>query len=323
MQITDFGQTSAGEVVHCIKISAGHLQADILTLGATLRHVGLNGVAHSLTLGSETVSDYEGKMQYFGALVGPVANRIAAAKTTLHGKSLQFDPNENGNLLHGGRIGLHHKIWTVARLAPDSVTLSLSLPDGEFGWPGTRAITAVFSILPPATLRLIITATTDAPSLLNVANHSYWNLDGTDNWLGHSLQIAADHILPVDAALLPTGEIAPVADTPFDLRTGTRLIQGHPPLDTNFCLAPAKAALRKVAVLTGASGITMTIATTEPGLQIYDGQRTARPGKTPYEGIAIEPQGWPDAPNHANFPSVEIAPDKPYAQTTEWHFTTP
>lgn len=323
MQIADFGQTRAGAPVQSITISAGDLIAEILTMGATLRHVGLSGTAHSLTLGSGTVADYEDKMLYFGALVGPVANRIAFAQTRLGGKTLQFDANENGNLLHGGSRGLHHKIWTIADVTKAGVILTLTLPDGENGWPGTRHIRAAFSILPPATLRLALTATTDAPSLMNIANHSYWNLDGTDHWRGHSLQIAADHTLPVDTALIPTGAVTPVADTPFDFRASRQLIPGQPHLDTNFCLSPTKTALRDVATLTGASGVTLTLATTEPGLQIYDAARSTRPGKTACEGIAIEAQGWPDAPNHTNFPSVQITPDAPYAQTTEWRFTKP
>lgn len=323
MQITDFGLTSAGAAVQCIRIAAGDLQAEILTLGATLRQVGLKGIPYSLTLGSNILADYEGKMRYFGALVGPVANRIAGAQTTLNGQTLQFAANENANLLHGGAIGLHFKIWTIAASTVDSVTLTLALPEGEFGWPGNRDIRATFRISPPATLSLTITATTDRPSLLNIANHSYWNLDGTPQWQGHSLQIAADHTTPVDADLIPTGEIAPVSETPFDFRAKRTLIPGQPPLDTNFCLSPEKTTLRDVATLTGASGVSMRLATTEPGLQIYDAQRTARPGKNAYEGIAIEAQGWPDAPNHTAFPSVEITPETPYAQTTQWRFTKP
>ena len=323
MQINDFGKTGTGAAVQAITISSGDLTAEILTLGATLRHVGLAGIPYSLTLGSEEVADYEGKMLYFGALVGPVANRIANATTTLNGQQLHFAANENGNLLHGGAPGLHHKIWAIAEVCPASVTLTLTLPDGDHGWPGTRHIRATFHITASATLQLTLTATTDAPSLMNIANHSYWNLDGSDHWQGHSLQIAADHILPVDAALIPTGQIAPVADTPYDFRSARLMTPGQPPLDTNFCLSTAKTALRDVAILTGASGVSMTLATTEPGLQIYDAQRTARPGRTRYEGIAIEAQGWPDAPNHANFPSVQITPDTPYTQTTEWRFTKP
>lgn len=323
MQITSFGTTAGGEAVQAIRISAGALTAKLLTLGATLHSLHLEGISQSLTLGSDQVADYAGKMRYFGALVGPVANRIGQASAPLNGQNLQFAANENGNLLHGGAIGLHHKIWTIAETTADCVSLTLTLPDGEFGWPGTRHIRATFSILPPATLRLALTATTDAPGLMNIANHSYWNLDGSDHWQGHHLQIAADHTLPVDAALIPTGAIAPVTGTPFDFRNGRTLMPGQPPLDTNFCLSATKTKLRGVASLTGASGVCMTLATTEPGLQIYDAARTARPGRFPYEGIAIEAQGWPDAPNHANFPSVQITPDQPYAQTTEWRFTKP
>lgn len=321
MQITDFGKTEGHEQVYAVTISAGNLTARIVTLGATLQSVVLAGTPHSLTLGSDTVQDYSTTMRYFGAIVGPIANRIGKAETTLNDAALRFDANENGNLLHGGTTGTHCKLWTIAETAPHSVSLSLTLPHGHGGLPGNRQIRATFEIFAPATLRLTLTATTDAPSLMNLANHSYWNLDGTDHWQGHSLQIAADHILPVDAALLPTGEIAPVAGTTFDLRVARRLIPGAPPLDTNFCLSPAKTTVRDVATLRGASGVTMTLATTEPGLQIYDGQRTARPGKSRYEGIAIEAQGWPDAPNNANFPSIRIAADHPYAQTTEWRFT--
>lgn len=323
MQITSFGTTASGDAVQAIRISARDLSATLLTLGATLQSLHLDGIPYSLTLGSDTVADYAGKMLYFGALVGPVANRIGHASAPLNGQKLQFAANENGNLLHGGAIGLHHKIWSIADTTADSVTLTLTLPDGEFGWPGTRHIRATFSILPPDTLRLALSTTTDAPGLMNIANHSYWNLDGSDHWHGHHLQIAADHTLPVDAALIPTGSIAPVTGTLFDFRKGRALTPGQPPLDTNFCLSSAKTALREVAILTGASGVRMTLATTEPGLQIYDAARTARPGRSPYEGIAIEAQGWPDAPNHANFPSVQITPDQPYAQTTEWRFTKP
>ena len=323
MQITDFGKTTTGAPVHSVTIAAGDLTARILTLGCCLQSAHLKGTPHSLTLGSDTLSDYENTMLYFGAIVGPVANRITRAQTSLNGQTLQFDANENGNLLHSGAIGTHAKIWAIADTTPNSVTLTLTLPAGEGGFPGTRQICATFQIAAPATLRLTITATTDAPTLMNFANHSYWNLDGTPTWAGHSLQIAADHYTATDTALLPTGRITPVAATLFDFRKARKLPQGEPALDTNFCLSAAKAPLRPVATLTGASGLTLALATTEPGLQIYDAERTARPGHAKYEGVAIEPQGWPDAPNHANFPSIQITPEAPYAQTTEWRFTKP
>jgi aldose 1-epimerase len=323
MQITDLGTTNAGAAVYAIKITAGDLSACILTLGCTLQSTHLKGTPHSLTLGSDALSNYEKDMLYFGAIVGPVANRITRAKTTLNGHPLQFDANENGNLLHSGDVGTHAKIWDIAGTTPNSVTLTLTLPAGEGGFPGTRHIRATYQILTPATLRLTLTATTDAPTLMNFANHSYWNLDGTTTWAGHSLQIAADHYTATDTALLPTGEITPVATTLFDFSTARILALGEPALDTNFCLSAAKAPLRPVATLTGASGLTLTLATTEPGLQIYDAERTARPGHAKYEGFAIEAQGWPDAPNHANFPQIMVTADHPYAQITEWRFTKP
>ena len=321
MQITDFGKMGTDAAVQAVTISAGDLTATILTLGCTLQSVRLSGVSHSLTLGSETLTDYAETMRYFGAIVGPVANRIAGAQTKLNGRTLSFPANENGNLLHSGDTGAHTKLWTITATSANSVTMTLALPDGMGGFPGNRQITANFQIDAPAILRLAITATTDTDTLMNFANHSYWNLDGSAQWPGHSLQIAADHTLPTDAALLPTGIIAPVADTDFDFRKSRAWPPGTPPLDTNFCLSNDKTALRPVATLTGTSGLSMTLATTEPGLQIYDAQRTARPGRAKYEGIAIEAQGWPDAPNHANFPRINATPDAPYTQITEWRFT--
>ncbi len=324
VQITTFGATRTGQPVHSVTIGGGDLTATVLTYGAILQHVGLVGVPHGLTLGSDRLADYEGELCYHGALIGPVANRIDNARTTLNGVPLAFTPNQNGqHLLHSGDVGTHRKIWTIAEAGPDHVTLTLDLPDGEGGFPGNRQIRATYQIDAPATLRLTLAASTDAPTLLNLANHSYWNLDGSDDWLGHSLIIAADHILPTDADLIPTGAIAPVAGTAFDFRQNRSLIPGQPPLDINFCLSHTKTALRDVATLTGQSGLAMRVATTEPGLQIYDAARTARPSKGYYEGIAIEPQGWPDAPNRNAFPSIEVTPDAPYSQTTEWRFSTP
>jgi aldose 1-epimerase len=324
LRIDKFGKTNAGTAVQSISIGAGDLTVKILTLGAIVQHVGLAGVPHSLTLGSDLIADYEGAMCYHGALVGPVANRIANARATLNGADLQLTPNpDSPHLLHGAEVGTHQKIWTIEDTTATSVTLTLALPDGEGGFPGNRHIRASYEIVAPATLRLNISANTDAPTLLNFANHSFWNLDGSDHWQGHSLQIAAEHFLPTTADLIPTGTIVPVAGTPYDFRTNRVLLPGEPPLDTNFCLSGTKAPLRHVARLTGKSGVALAIATTEPGLQVYDAGHTARPGRAIYEGLALEPQGWPDAPNHPAFPSIVATPNQPYAQTTEWQFTKP
>jgi aldose 1-epimerase len=318
LQITEFGKTAAGAQVQCVSIAADDLTAKILTYGAIVQHIGLAGVAHSLTLGSDRVSDYEGAMCYHGAMIGPVANRIANARTTLNGAALQFTPNSGGpHLLHSGNVGTHRKIWMIAETTDASVTLTLTLPDGEGGFPGNRHISATYEIVGPATLRLTIIATTDAPTLLNFANHSYWNLDGSKHWQGHSLQIAADHFLPTTSDLIPTGTIATVTGTLYDFRASRALIPGQPPLDTNFCLSSTKTPLRNVATLTGKSGVALSLATTEPGLQVYDA------GRANYDGLALEAQGWPDAPNQSAFPSITATPESRYSQTTEWQFSKP
>jgi aldose 1-epimerase len=315
-----FGVTAAGAAVDRITLTSAHMTATLLTYGCALQSLRLAGVAHDLTLGSDTLADYESPMCYHGTLVGPVANRLTRAAAPIDGRMVQFPANEaTGNLLHGGADGIQTRIWTVADLTDTSVTLTLELPHGDGGFPGNRHISACFTIT-GTTLRMDITATTDAPTLMNLAQHSYWNLNGTETWAGHTLRIAADAFLPVTADLLPLGHAQPVADTPLDFRRARRIAPGTPDtpgMDTCFCLGAAP--LRDVLWLTGDTHA-MTLATTERGVQVYDGQQGIRPGHAPYEGLAIEAQGWPDAPNHPTFPSIALAPGQTYRQTTTWRF---
>ena len=196
----------------------------------------------------------------------------------------------------------------------------LDLPDGEGGFPGNRRITARFTLIAPATLHLSVTTSTDAPTLINVANHSYWNLDGSQSLAGHRLRIAADHFLPTTADFTPTGEIAAAAGTMHDFRTPREIAPENPAFDTNFCLSQRRQPLRDVLWLTGSEGVEMTVATTEPGLQIYDARDARRPGGPAYEGLAIEAQGWPDAPNHPDFPPITLAPGETCRQETRFSF---
>lgn len=320
--IRSFGTTADGRAVQKVTLGAGDLTVSLLTYGAVLQSVRLAGVAHDLTLGSESLADYEGPLHYHGAVIGPVANRIAGAEAVLDGRTLRFPANQDGrHILHSGDVGTHRKVWRLAEVAEDSCTLTLTLPDGEGGFPGTRRVTARWVVERPATLRMELTVMTDAPTLINFVNHSYWNLDGTDRWDGHSLRIAADHILPVDADTLPTGEIAPVAGSAYDLRAGRALlVAGVPPMDHCFVLGQGRETLRDVLWLTGRSGVEMTMATTEPGLQVYDGRAAIRPGRGAYEGLAIEAQFWPDAPHHPAFPSIRLDPGERSVQVTEWRF---
>ncbi|RYH02208.1 galactose mutarotase [Salipiger sp. IMCC34102] len=318
--MSTFGQTSDGTPVEALSLTDGTLTVTLVTYGARVQDVRLAGVDRSLTLGSDRMADYEGVMQYHGALVGPVANRIGEGRVTIDGMTHEMERNQDGKMtLHSGSGGIHARVWEVSEASTDSAVLTLTLGDGACGLPGTRVITARFTVADSA-LHLDLRGTTDEPTVLNLANHSFWNLDGTPTWDGHSLWIAADHVLPTDDDDLVTGEIAPVEALDMDFREAREPIAGQPPIDHNFCLSSGPAPLRDVARLRGASGVTMTIATDRPGLQVFDGQRGPRPGAALYEGFAMEPQDWPDAPSHPDFPDIGIAPEHPYCQTSRWTF---
>ena len=319
--MTPFGRTLTGLPVEAATLSAGKLTVRVLTLGAALQSVRLDGIGHDLTLGSERVADYEGAMRHHGTLIGPVVNRISGARADLDGETLRFEAEEEGFTLHSGSAGTHRKVWQVLDEGPAHVTLGLTLPDGEGGFPGTREITARYEVAAPARLRLTVSGTTDAPTFLNLANHSYWNLDGSETWAGHVLRIDAGRYLPTDDDALVTGEIATVEGTALDFRQPRRVAPGDPPLDTNFCLSDAARPLRDVLWLSGVSGVTLTLATSRTGVQVYDGRKAVRPLKKPHEGLAIEAQDWPDAPSHATFPGIRLDPGETYESITEWRFS--
>lgn len=315
------GTTTGARDVHAIDIAAGDLTATLFTQGAILRDVRLLRVDRNLTVGSDDLADYDGPMLYYGAIVAPMANRIHQARAEIDGVEHRFEPNGNGDILHSGLAGSNLKVWDVLEVEEASVLMGVVLPDGDGGFPGLRRVSVRFTILPPATLRMEILAATDAPTLFNAVNHSYWNLDGTPTWEGHTLRIAADAYLPVDDALIPSGEVRDVTGTPFDFREGRVTRPGEPPMDHNFCLSTGREPLREVLWLTGTSGVAMALATTEAGVQVYDGSQGARPGFALHEALAIEAQSWPDAPSHANFPSVLLRPGETYRQVTEWRFS--
>ncbi|MBL4813350.1 MAG: galactose mutarotase [Rhodobacteraceae bacterium] len=321
MNIRTFGTMKSGQTVKAIDLEAGDLRVTLLTLGAFLQDVRLRGHDYSLTLGSQNLADYESDMVYHGALVGPVVNRFSGATARLGDDILKFEANQLGrHCLHSASGGTHFKIWDIVEHGADFVVLAVDLPDGEAGFPGNRRVEARFELSAPANLKMSVTVQTDALTLINFANHSYWNLDGTANWDGHQIRIAADHVLPTTADDCPTGEIADVTGTGHDLREMRVISRDNPLFDHNFCLSDSRMALRDVLWLRGKSGVTMTVATTEPGIQVYDGRNGIRPGHAAYEGLAIEAQLWPDAPNHAGFPSIELAAGEELEQVTEWRF---
>ncbi len=315
--MTLFGTTADGGDVERITLEAGDLKVAVLTLGAALHDVRLAGVNYNLTRGTDDVLAYADDWRYHGTIIGPIANRISTAQVKIEGMMHELERNQDGRIhLHSGKDATHFQVWYVVEQTASRATLEVTLGDGLCGLPGTRVIRATYAVTAPATLTLTLSGTSDADTMMNLAQHGYWNMDGTDDWTGHRLQIAADHYLPTDADVCPTGEIAEVADTLMDLRDGPVITRGTHVFDHNFCTATTKQPLRDVVWLTGERGVKMTMATTEPGIQIFDG----RSAPANYGALAIEAQSWPDAPNHRNFPSIRLKAGEHYAQTTAWRF---
>ncbi|MEP5730060.1 MAG: aldose epimerase family protein [Sulfitobacter sp.] len=312
-------------------ISSDHLNATVLPLGATLSAVRFGADGPNLVLGFPDVADHAHIPAYSGALVGPVANRIRDGVASIQGKTHQLAANEaSGACLHSGPNGLHALVWTVQKRTPSSIVLEIDLADGAQGLPGNRWLSAQYSIH-DTTLRLDLQATTDRTTLMNVAPHPYWNLDQSRDIANHSLWIAAKRYLPVDDANLPTGAVLETSGTTFDF-SSPRSIPLEPWLDVNFCLADRPFDHpRRAATLTGVKGGRLNIETTAPGLQVYNGHflpqidhmlENGRP-LGPHAGIALEPQMWPDAPHHADFPSILLHPGAIWQQTTLYHLTPP
>ena len=315
-----FGTTEGGEAVRRIVLRAGDLAVALLTHGARVQDARLGGVA--LTLGTDALAPYEGPMGSVGGLVGPVVNRISGARAPLDGRVVQLEERD-GMTLHSGSGGTHRKIWTLEEARGARAAMAIALPDGEAGFPGRRRIEARFEVSAPATLTLTVEARTDAPTWINVANHAYWRLGGGVD--EHRLRVAADRYLPAGAEGLPTGEVA-AAEGSFDLRAG-RALDGEA-YDHCFCPAGERRPLTPVAWLEGPAA-RMEMATTEPGLQVYTGDKLRDFGVpdhggapfAPRVGLALEAQGWPDAPNHPDWPSVRLDPGETYRQTTRWTFS--
>ena len=328
-EFTHFGTTREGELVHRIVIRSPKLEVAVLTWGAVLQDVRLQGIDHPLTLGAPDLAAYEGKMISFGALMGPVVNRIRNARVPIAGVLHELEANLDGaHTIHGGSLGTQHRVWTVLESSPSHVLMETELPDGQSGFPGNRAVRVDYRVA-GARLDMVVTGTTDAPTLMNFANHSYWNLDGAGTVDRHVLRIPADRMTVNDDDLIVTGELRPVDGTRFDFRVARPFDCGpQNRFDINFCLSDNRRALAEVAEIAGQSGVRLRMLSTEPGLQVFDlGSfgTDPHPGHcgAPYprfSGLALEAQAWPDAANHSGFPSIEVAPDRPYHQHTAWCF---
>ena len=335
MTITPFGVLPDGGVDRIV-LSDGRLEVAILTYGAVIQDLRLlgSGDPRRLVLGLPTIEDYRAASPYFGVIAGRCANRIADGRFTLDGVEHRVTLNEKGRThLHGGALGFSRKIWTIEAVDATSVTLGLVSPDGEEGYPGTVRATCRYALVPGDTGegRLVIElgATTDAPTLVNLAAHSYFDLDDGPDISAHTLEIPAASYTPVDDRLIPTGEIAPVAGTRFDFRKPRPVhpTADDPGYDHNFVIAMERSATPRLhARLAGASsGITLEVHSTEPGLQFYDGAGLAM-DRPDLDGriagrraaLCLEPQVFPDSPNRPNFPSAVLRTGETYRQVTEY-----
>ena len=345
-----FGQLDDGTVVESVTLTNSRgMSARVITLGATLQSLVVpdrDGNGDDVTLGYDTAAEYLAKPQYFGATVGRFANRIARGRFMLDGREYALETNNGPNHLHGGTRGYDKRVWTLESVeggANASVTLAYRSPDGEGGYPGTLNVTATYSLSDDNRLTITYRATSDRPTIVNVTNHALFNLAGeraARDAMDARLTLHASAYTPVDATLIPTGEIRPVAGTPFDFRTpapiGARIRNGSDEqirigrgYDHNFIVDGTAGSLRPVLRLEDpGSGRVMEMSATAPGVQFYSGNfldgtvvgkngRVYRQG----DGLAFEPQVYPDSPNRPDFPSARLDPGQTYVNTMVLHFS--
>lgn len=338
IETTPFGTTQDGQAVTLYTLTnANGTKAKILDLGGIITELWVRdakGELGNVVLGFDSVEPYETKSPYFGALIGRVGNRIAGGKFTLDGKEYSLPINNGPNSLHGGLKGYDKRVWTVAATSDNSLTLTLVDEDGTEGYPGTVSATVVYTLTDEDVLRIEYSATTDAPTPINLTNHTYFNLKdaGQTDALGHVVQFEADQYTPVDETLIPTGEIAPVAGTPIDFTSPKPIgqdIEAMGGYDHNVVLRNASGALAlAVTVTEPTTGRKMETWTTEPGCQFYSGnfldgtlQGTGGATYGRHHAFCLETQHFPDSVNHDNFPSTILRPGETYRSTTEYRFT--
>jgi len=339
-----FGSMPDGTKVEIYTLEEGSLKARVMTYGARLVSLEVpdrSGKIADIVLGYESLDGYTADPKsYFGSIVGRYGNRIAHATFTLDGKRYDLPANDGANTLHGGIKGFDKLVWKGQEI-PHGVELTLVSKDGDQGFPGTLTARVRYTLEAHA-LKIEYFATTDKDTVLNLTNHSYFNLagEGQGDILNHLMMIPADRFTPVDAALIPTGELAPVAGTPLDFHKATaigariddpneqmRLGGGY---DHNFVLNGKMGVLQEAArVVEPTSGRVLTVETTQPGVQFYsgnflDGTLHGKHGHVyaKHTGFCLETQHFPDSPNHPKFPTSELKPGETYHSVTLFKFST-
>ncbi len=345
---TIYGKLPDGREVfqYTLKNAAG-VEVKIINYGAIVTSIKVpdrDGKLADIVLGYDSLSGYLGDNAFLGAIVGRYGNRIGKGKFKIDGEEYQVTVNDGENHLHGGKVGFNKVLWdakVVSSTAEPALALTYVSPDGEEGYPGTVTLTVTYTLTNKNELRIDYEGKTDKPTLLNPTHHSYFNLTGnpTETILNHELTIDADKFTPVDAGLIPTGELADVADTPFDFRKpqkiGLRINDQNEQLqfghgyDHNWVLNNYDRTVHKeVELYEPLSGRLMEVSTDQPGMQFYSGNflnGTIR-GKNGvlYQhrtGLCLEAQCFPDSPNKSNFPSVILRPSQVYRQRTIYKFS--
>lgn len=339
-----WGTTAGGQAVDRYTLTAGKIRVKILTYGGILQTIAVpdrHGKIANVSLGFDNLADYETKSPYFGCITGRYANRIALGRFTLDGVTYQLPINNDPNSLHGGTVGFDKHVWSAQPLrTPDGVALRLRFtsPDTDQGYPGELRATVTYTVTAGG-VRIDYEATTTKATIVNLTNHTYWNLggEGTGTIDDQQLAINASRYTPVDTTLIPTGAIDAVAGTPMDFRRataiGARNRDGFEQLvigrgyDHNWVLDRRDSSHTRLEVaaraVDPASGRRLTVLTTEPGLQFYggnflDGSLVGTSGRMyrQGDGFALETQHFPDSPNHPNFPSTVLRPGQTYRTTT-------
>jgi aldose 1-epimerase len=339
-----FGSMPDGTKVEIYTLEEGALKARVMTYGARLVSLEVpdrSGKTADIVLGYESLAPYlADPKSYFGSIVGRYGNRIAHASFSLDGKRYQLPANDGTNTLHGGIKGFDKLVWQGHEI-PNGVELTLISKDGDQGFPGTLTARVRYTLEAHA-LKIEYFATTDKDTVLNLTNHSYFNLagEGQGDILSHKVMIPADRFTPVDSSLIPTGELAPVAGTPLDFHQptaiGARINDSYEQMrlgggyDHNYVLNGKAGVLQEAArVLEPTSGRVLTVETTQPGVQFYsgnflDGTLHGKHGHVynKHAGFCLETQHFPDSPNHPKFPTSELKPGQTYHSVTVFGFST-
>jgi aldose 1-epimerase len=340
-----FGALPDGTPIEIFTLTnATGIEVRAMSYGATLvsiRTPDRAGQFADIALGFDRLDDYVTRSRFFGALVGRYGNRIGNARFAIDGQTFRLAANNGPNHLHGGLKGFDKVVWSgkpFEREGAIGVTFTYTSRDGEEGYPGTLQTTVVYTLTAANELIVDYTATTDQPTIVNLTQHSYFNLagEGRGDVLNHELMLNADRFTPVDAGQIPTGELTPVAGTPFDFRSpariGARIDAEHPQLkigsgyDHNFVLNGGSGLRLAARVVDPVSGRTLQVDTTEPGVQLYTGNKlTGATGKAghvygPRSGFCLETQHFPDSPNKPNFPSTIVRPGETFRSKTVFTF---